>query len=88
MKSNNLEVDFMRLWMDFENKQMSKEDFSNIKNYQIKDALPLAINYGEIINPNIAKKNLVYFPYYFFEYSFRTSIGKSPPVLFENRGTY
>lgn len=81
-----LEIDFMRLWMDFENKQMSKEDISNIKNYHIKDALPLAINYGEINNPNIIKKRLTYYPYYFFEYSFRTSIGKSPPVLFENRG--
>ena len=57
-----LEVDFMRLWMDFENKQMSKEDFSNIKNHQIKDALPLAVNYGEVNNPNIVGKKLAYFP--------------------------
>jgi len=85
-EAQQLEMDFMRLWMEFENKQMSKDDFSRVKNYAIKDALPLATNYGEIDNPNIKEKELVYFPYYFFEYSFRTSMGRSPPVLFENRG--
>ena len=36
-----LEMDFMRLWMEFENKQMSNDELSTVKNYAIKDALPL-----------------------------------------------
>ncbi len=37
-------------------------------------------------NPDIKGKELVYHPYYFFEFSFRASLGKSPPILFENSG--
>ena len=81
-----LENDFMRLWIKFERQNLSKEELSRVKYYPINDALPLSINYGEIDNSKIKEKELVYFPYYFFEYSFRTSVGKSPPVLFENRG--
>jgi hypothetical protein len=48
--------------------------------------LPLAINLGDIDKAEIKGKELVYHPYYFFEFSFRASAGKSPPVLFENNG--
>lgn len=81
-----LEMDFMRLWMEFESKNMSTQQLSNHKYYSIKNALPLHKNYGEIDSPNIKDKELIYHPYFLFEYRFRTSVGKSPPVLFENSG--
>jgi len=83
-----IEADFMRLWLDFERKRMSNEELSNGKSYSIKNALPLnsTANYGEIDHPNIKDKQLVYHPYYFFEFSFRVSVGKSPPILFEDSG--
>jgi len=48
--------------------------------------LPLSINFGNIDQTNIKDKELVYHPYFFFEFSFRVSAGKSPPVLFEDSG--
>ncbi len=79
-----IETDFMRIWMNFERKRMSNEEISNGTSYSIKSALSLSINYGDIDHPNIKDKELVYNPYYFFEFSFRASAGKSPPVLFED----
>lgn len=81
-----IETDFMRVWMSFDRKRMSNEELSNGISHSIKNALPLSINYGDIDYPNIKEKELVYYPYYFFEFSFRASAGKSPPVLFENSG--
>lgn len=81
-----IELDFMRIWMDFERKSMSNEELSMEIPHLIKDALPLSINYGNIDHPDIKGKELVYHPYYFFEFSFRVSAGKSPPILFENSG--
>lgn len=82
-----IETDFMRIWMNFERKRMSNEDLSIEKPYSMKNALPLSINFGIIDHPNIKGRELVYHPYYFFEFSFRASAGKSPPVLFEKRGS-
>ncbi|MDH5390302.1 MAG: phospholipase D-like domain-containing protein [Candidatus Bathyarchaeota archaeon] len=81
-----IEMDFMRIWMNFERKSMSNEELSVEIPHSIMDALPLSINYVNIDYPNIKGKELVYHPYYFFEFSFRASAGKSPPVLFENSG--
>jgi HKD family nuclease len=81
-----IEHDFMRIWLDFERKRMSKEELITEKQYSLTNALPLSVNYGEIDYPNIKKKELFYYPYYVFEYSLRASVGKSPPVLFENSG--
>jgi hypothetical protein len=81
-----METDFMRIWMSYERKRMSNEELSNGASHSIKNALPLSINYGDIDYPNIKDKELVYHPYYFFEFSFRASAGKSPPVLFEDSG--
>lgn len=78
--------DFMNLWMNFDRKSMSNEKLSSGSSYSIRDALPLSINYEDMNNPDIKGKELVYHPYYFFEFSFRASAGKSPPVLFENNG--
>jgi hypothetical protein len=82
-----IETDFMRVWMDFERKRMSNEALSNGTTHSIKYALPLSINYGEIDDPNIKEKTLIYHPYYFFEYIFRGSV-RSPPLLFEDEGFY
>jgi len=77
----------MRVWMSFERKRMSNEELTSAKSYSIKNALPLnPSNFGEIDHQNIKDKELVYHPYYFFEFSFRASAGKSPPVLFEKSG--
>ncbi|VVB86995.1 Cardiolipin synthase [uncultured archaeon] len=78
--------DFMNLWMTFDGKRMSKEELSSGSSYSIRESLPLSINFEDMDNPDIKGKELVYHPYYFFEFSFRTSVGKSPPVLFENSG--
>jgi len=77
--------DFMNIWMRFDTKSMSNRELSGTS-HSLRDALPLSINFGDIDQPNIADKELVYHPYYFFEFSFRVSAGKYPPVLFENRG--
>jgi hypothetical protein len=81
-----IETEFMRVWMNFERKRMSNEELSNGTSHQIKNALPLSTNYGDINYSNIKDKELVYYPYYFFEYSFRASAGKSPPLIFANNG--
>lgn len=78
--------DFMNLWMTFERKSMSNEELSFGTSHSIRDALPLSINFGDIDQPNIRGKELVYHPYYFFEFGFRASVGKSPPHLFEDSG--
>jgi len=78
--------DFMNLWMTFDGKSMSNKELSSESSYSIRDALPLSINYKDVDSPDIKGKELVYFPYYFFEFSFRASVGKSPAVLFENSG--
>jgi len=78
--------DFMNLWMIFDRKSMSNEELSSGSSYSIRAAFPLSINFGNIDKPDIIGKELVYHPYYFFEFSFRASAGKSPPVLFENSG--
>ena len=78
--------DFMNLWMTFDNKSMSNEELSSGSSYSIRDALPLSINYEDVDNPDVKEKELGYYPFYFFEFSFRISVGKSPPVLFENSG--
>lgn len=78
--------DFMNLWMTFDRKSMPNEELSSGSSYSIREALQLSINYKDVDSPDIKGKELVYYPYYFFEFSFRASVGKSPPVLFENRG--
>lgn len=78
--------DFMNLWMTFDRKSMSNEELSSGSSYSIRDALPLSINYKDVDSPDIKGKELVYYPFYFFEFSFRASVGKSPAVLFEKSG--
>jgi hypothetical protein len=78
--------DFMNIWMSFDTKSMSNEELSSGTSHSLRNALPLSINFGNIDQPNITNKELVYHPYYFFEFSFRASAGKSPPVLFEKKG--
>jgi hypothetical protein len=83
-----LEADFMRVWLDSERYRISKEERAPGTAYLVRKALPLngATNYGKIDQPEIRDKELVFHPYYFFEFSFRVSAGKSPPMLFENSG--
>jgi len=54
-----IETDFMRIWMNFERKRMSNEELSNGTSYSIKNALSLSINYGDIDHSNIKDKELV-----------------------------
>ncbi len=85
---SKIETDFMRVWMDFERMRMSNEELSDGTSHSIKNALPLNLstNYGEIDSPEIKDKELVYYPCFFFEFSFRASAGRSPPMIFENSG--
>lgn len=80
-----IEMDFMRTWMDFERKGMSKEELSSGTSYSIRNALPLLHNFGNT-QANIKGRELIFHPYYFFEYSFRVSVGTSPPRLFKDSG--
>jgi hypothetical protein len=81
-----LERDFMVLWMTFERKSIPKEELSSRTSYSIRNALSLFKDFADFDQSNVEVKELAYHPYYFFEFSFRASVGRSPPVLFENRG--
>ncbi len=78
--------DFINIWMKFDNKGMSNKELSSEDAHSIKNALSLNYSFADNEQPHIGSKVLVYHPYYFYEYNFRASAGKSPPVLFENRG--
>ncbi len=80
-----IEMEFRRIWMEFENKSMSKEELSSGTSYSIKNALPLSHTIENTSNPNIAGKELIYHPYYFFEFIFRGSV-RSPPLDFRDSG--
>lgn len=79
------EMEFRRIWMEFENKSMSKEELSSGTSYSLKNALPLSHTIENISNPNVTGKELIYHPYYFFEFIFRGS-PKSPPIEFKDKG--
>ena len=72
--------------MDFDRKSMSAQELTTGRTYNLKNALPLSINYEEIDYSNIKWKELVYYPYYYFEYYFKTSAGKSPSKIFQDSG--
>ncbi|MDQ1281492.1 MAG: Cardiolipin synthase [Thermoproteota archaeon] len=80
----HIETDFMKLWMKYENKRMSKEELSGTS-YSVKKALPLLINYGNLEKSKVRSLELVYHPYYFFDFIFRGSV-RSPPLMFEDAG--
>jgi hypothetical protein len=80
-----IERDFTKIWMDFERKSMSKDELSSGSTYSIRNALPLSSNFREFDQPNIEGKELVYHPYYFFEFIFRGSV-RSPPMDFRDSG--
>jgi hypothetical protein len=78
-----IRYEFMDLWMTFESESMPNEKLSSGSSHSIRDALPLSINSGNIDQTNIKDKELVYHPYYFFEFSFRASMQGH---LFEDSG--
>ncbi len=80
-----IETDFMRLWMEYESKRMSKEELISGTSYSIRNALPLLVNYGNKKESKVRSLALDYHPYYFFEFIFRGSV-RSPPLLFEDSG--
>jgi hypothetical protein len=77
------ETEFMRLWMTVERKSMSGQELSSGTAYSIRNALPLLQDFENINQPNIKSRDLVYHPYYFFEFSLRASVGST---LFEDDG--
>ena len=80
-----IERDFMSIWMDFERKSMSKDELVSGSTYSIRNALPLSSNFREFEQLNIEGKELIYRPYYFFEFIFRGSV-RSPPLEFRDNG--
>ncbi|MCW4000067.1 MAG: phospholipase D-like domain-containing protein [Candidatus Bathyarchaeota archaeon] len=78
-----LETDFMRLWLKYEKSSVSTEELSSNNRFFIKNGLPLAHSLIQTKSPN--RGRLVYCPYYFFEYIFRGSV-RSPPLFFEDKG--
>lgn len=81
-----IEMDFMRLWMAYERKGLSPEALSSESSTSVRWALPLNENFSSFNKPNVLSTELVYHPYYFFEFSFRASAGNSPPILFQKHG--
>jgi hypothetical protein len=75
--------EFMNLWMTFESESVPNEELSVGTSHSIRDALPLSINFGNVDQTKIKDKELVYHPYYFFEFSFRASMQGH---LFEDSG--
>jgi len=81
--------DFVNMWRKSDGKCMSNEELSfgtSARAHTIRDALPLSINFGNIDQANIKDKELVYHPYYFFEFSFRVPVGRSPQLWFGDSG--
>jgi hypothetical protein len=78
--------DFVNMWMNFDGKCMSNEELSSGTSHSIRNALPLSINFGNIDQANIKDKELVYHPYYFFEFSFKVPVGRSPQLWFGDSG--
>ena len=77
-----LENDFLRVWLKYEKEGLSKEELSNATSYSIRNALPLTY-LGFLDQPHVEKKELVYYPYFYFEFSFRGS-AISTPLVFED----
>lgn len=82
LEVQQIERDFMNLWLKYERQSISKEHLSKGTAYSVSHALPLNVKLPD------GQKNakLTYHPYYFFEYIFRGSV-RNPPLLFEDRGT-
>lgn len=81
-----IENNFMRLWLKYEKNSLSEEALSSGTSYSIRKALPLAKNY-DIRNKNAQNAKLTYYPYYFFEFIFRGSV-RSPPLSFTDNGYF
>jgi hypothetical protein len=79
-----IETDFMRLWLKYEKNDLSKEGLSSGSSYSIRNALPLTT---PIKTENVQNAKLTYHPYYFFEFIFRGSV-RSPPLFFEDKGYF
>ena len=80
-----IENDFMRLWLKYEKNSLSKEALSSGTSYSIKKALPLASKGEFLETKSVQNTKLTYYPYYFFEFIFRGSV-RSPPLSFEDKG--
>jgi hypothetical protein len=80
-----IERDFMCIWMDNEHKSIPDNELSNGTVYSIKNALVLNEKIANLNTPNVKKRELIFHPYYFFEYIFRGSV-RSPPMDFRDKG--
>ena len=83
-----IENNFMRLWLKYERKSLSKEALARTS-VLIRNAIPLAnidqVFGGSLENLMLDDLKLTYRPYYFFEFIFRGSV-RSPPLSFEDKG--
>jgi hypothetical protein len=81
LEVQQIERDFMNLWLKYEKQSLSKEQLSKGTAYSISCALPLNIK----LPPGKKNAKLMFYPYFFFEYIFRGSV-RNPPLIFEDRG--
>lgn len=84
-ETQRIEMDFLRIWMNFERKRMSKEELTSGSTYSIRNALSLSNTSAQFDGPHIVDKELVFHPYYFFEFIFRGFV-RSPPLEFKDKG--
>ncbi len=80
-----IENDFMRLWLKYERNSLSKDALSSGTSFSIRKALPLASYSESLESKKVQETKLTYYPYYFFEFIFRGSV-RSPPLFFEDKG--
>ena len=71
-----LEHNFMKTWLKYENQNMNENQLTSTTHRLIKNALPLRIPYKQIARGDTIVKELRFFSYYFFEFSFRASVGR------------
>jgi hypothetical protein len=78
--------DFINMWMAFDTKCMTSEELTFGASHPIRNALPLSISFANANHPTVRDKELVYHPYFFFEFSFKVPVGKSPEIWFGDSG--
>lgn len=81
-----IENNFMRLWLNYEKKSLSKQALTSGTTYSIRRALTLS-HTERMTESNFRNLTLTYHPYYLFEFIFRGSV-RSPPLFFEDKGFF
>jgi len=75
-EATELEHNFMKAWLKYENKNMKEDELTSATRYLVKNALPIVFGFEEVKRSGIEVKELIFYSYYSFEFSFRASVGR------------